>query len=474
MTNDTGKRVRERKSRPWLTATLWATGVLTTLALIAVTAVAHQAGALNDFLCGGDCGNSDVAAPDGLAAPSPASADVAGEPPVTADAEAVEAAVATALTEPMLGPHVGVSVRQLDGAELLSTSTDTFTPASTTKLLTGFAVLSALDPQQRFTTTTVLDGDRLILVGGGDPFLMATPDDRGFAARADLATLAERTATALTEQGVAPVSLGYDADLFTGPAESPDWESGYADVEVVSPISALWVDRGRYGGVRAADPALAAATLFAEQLAAHGLSVGAPVVASSPDGAAPLAEVKGGTVAQAVERMELNSDNGAAEVLARHAALARGGEASFEGAVTAIGEVLTGAGIDTAQLTQLDGSGLSRHNLMTPSLLTEVVTTAANEAPQLVGDLPVAGFTGSLAERFEGLSGRGLVRTKTGTLSQIHSLAGTVTTADGVVLAVAVMIDQADPAQGLAARIAVDAVVARLADCRCAASGAAA
>ena len=85
-----------------------------------------------------------------------------------------------------------------------------------------------------------------------------------------------------------------------------------------------------------------------------------------------------------------------------------------------------------------------------------------------MADLPVAGLTGTLVERFVGLAGRGQARVKTGALNQVHSLAGTVTTADGVVLTVAVMVDQADVTRALDARAAVDAVVAALASCSCA------
>ncbi len=427
----------------------------------------HQRGSLNQFLCEGPCSDEYVSAPDELDAPGTLDPLVSAASSEPADRSAVEAAIAAVRDQPVLGPHVGISVRTLKGTEIVGYQSDGHIPASTTKVLTGFAALVALDPEQRFETTTVLDGGSVVLVGGGDPFLMATPDDKGFAARADLATLAQRTVEQLAERGLTQISLGYDDTLFTGPAEHPSWSPGYAAQNSVSPISALWTDRGQVDGQRQADPAGTAAAQFAAELAARGIAVTSVAPREAPDGASDLAIVEGPTVAQAVERVELTSDNGGAEVLGRHVARALGLEPSFAGATQAITQVLDQAGVDTAGLYLADASGLSRDNRIAPSLLTDVLARSVTEAPTLVASLPVAGFSGSLAQRFVHLAGPGLVRAKTGLLNQVHSLAGVVTTADGVVLAVSVMSDTAVLEQPLEGRAAVDAVLASLAACTC-------
>jgi D-alanyl-D-alanine carboxypeptidase/D-alanyl-D-alanine-endopeptidase (penicillin-binding protein 4) len=58
------------------------------------------------------------------------------------------------------------------------------------------------------------------------------------------------------------------------------------------------------------------------------------------------------------------------------------------------------------------------------------------------------------------------VRAKTGTLNGVHSLAGTVVTADGRLLAFAVLADGATSSRG-AAEAALDEVAAELARCGC-------
>ncbi len=431
---------------------------------------AHGRGDLNDFLCEGPCGPEQVAAPADLSAPDPAGAAVSDLPGAAADPAAVEQAVSAALADPALGPSVGVSVRDLaTGESLVETTSAGLVPASTTKVLTGFAALSLLDPDERFTTRTVLSAGTLVLVGGGDPFLVTSPDQRGFAARADLVTLADRTVTALTENNLTATTLAWDASLFSGPADNPAWERSYVAEDIVTPTSALWVDRGAHSGRRDDDPAATAAATFANLLAQRGVAVTLTGPTSADAAAQSLASVSGGTVRQVVERTELASDNEAAEVLLRHVGLAAGGDGSTEAGVAAVRELLSAEGIDVSGLELNDGSGLSRVNAIPPGLLTAVIARADEATPSLLADLPVARFSGSLEGRFGRAPGGGLVRAKTGTLSGVHSLAGTVTTADGVVLAVAALTDGTEGPAALATQAALDALVGSLASCACAA-----
>jgi D-alanyl-D-alanine carboxypeptidase/D-alanyl-D-alanine-endopeptidase (penicillin-binding protein 4) len=123
-----------------------------------------------------------------------------------------------------------------------------------------------------------------------------------------------------------------------------------------------------------------------------------------------------------------------------------------------------------------DGSGLSRANRLSPRTLLSVIKTASDdENPGLhtvVADLPVAGFTGSLAYRFQtgDSAGLGTVRAKTGTLTGVHGLSGTVTSRDGAVLGFVAIADRVAPRNTLPARTRVDEIAAALAGCACAAT----
>jgi D-alanyl-D-alanine carboxypeptidase/D-alanyl-D-alanine-endopeptidase (penicillin-binding protein 4) len=350
-------------------------------------------------------------------------------------------------------------------------------PASTMKLLTTTAALETLGPTTRFRTSVRATGDRIVLVGGGDPFLMS--DRRAakglYPVRADLDTLATRTATALAQQGLAVVHLSYDASLFTGPQVNPAWPASYLPDDVVPRISALWVDEAKGPDRRyVADPARAAATVFAAALARHGIGVSGPVVPGrSASGATELAAVQSAQLGQIVERTLAVSDNKAAEVIGRQVGLAVGQNASFAGGARAVVQVLQGLGVDTSGAQVYDGSGLSRRDRLTPQTLLDVLqTVAAAGHPDLrdvITGLPVAGFTGSLQWRFDDApaAARGRVRAKTGTLTGVHGLAGIITDAQGDRMAFVAIADRVAVPNTLSARHTLDLIAGALAACPC-------
>jgi D-alanyl-D-alanine carboxypeptidase/D-alanyl-D-alanine-endopeptidase (penicillin-binding protein 4) len=84
----------------------------------------------------------------------------------------------------------------------------------------------------------------------------------------------------------------------------------------------------------------------------------------------------------------------------------------------------------------------------------------------LLSGLPVAGYDGTLFDRGDAGAAPGTVRAKTGTLLGVHALAGTVVTADGRLLAFAVIADESNGGEA-AAESALDDVAAALAGCGC-------
>ena len=121
-------------------------------------------------------------------------------------------------------------------------------------------------------------------------------------------------------------------------------------------------------------------------------------------------------------------------------------------------------GVPAEGFQLVDGSGLSRRDVLAPDTLLTILVRLYDESgltPWMTG-LPVAGRDGTLEARMKGTPAENNVRAKTGTMSNVRSLAGYVRTRDGEPLAFAIMVNnfEGTPAQALAA---IDAIAVRLA-----------
>ncbi|WP_406507410.1 D-alanyl-D-alanine carboxypeptidase/D-alanyl-D-alanine-endopeptidase [Streptomyces sp. NBC_00212] len=375
-------------------------------------------------------------------APAPSAPSVLaalGAPAAAPVPAALPAALDQLLADPALGPQPAASVLDAaTGRVLYAVRADAaMTPASTVKIATATAVLSALPPDHRFATRVMAPagGTALTLVGGGDPTLDRTR----------LAALADDTARALRSRSLDHVQLAYDISLFSGPAVHPIGAN-----ENLAPVVALMTNEGRTDdsdsgpATRTSDPAGDTARAFAELLRARGVQADAPVQGAAPAGAKPVASTLSAPLPEIVERMLTNSDNDIAEALNRATAIATGRPASFEGGAEAVPAQLAKLQLPLNGAVFADGSGLNRVDKVTAGLLTRLLAKAADPArpelrPILTG-LPVAGFTGTLSARYGTASAAtGLVRAKTGTLggAGVNTLAGTVVDASGHLLAFA-------------------------------------
>ncbi|WP_432105180.1 D-alanyl-D-alanine carboxypeptidase/D-alanyl-D-alanine endopeptidase [Streptomyces sp. bgisy091] len=382
-------------------------------------------------------------APDGPA-PAPSAPAVLGALgtaeglTTAAGAGDLKAALTPLLDVPALGSvRTGVVVDTATGKQVYARGAGTpMTPASTVKIATTAAALSALGPDHRIATKAVLSPDSrtLTLVGGGDPTL----------GEADLRALARGTARALQDAGTATVRLAYDTSRYSGPALHPIGPN-----ENIAPVSALMADEGRLDGSRkgpaprSSDPAGDAARTFSDLLTDAGVTVrSAPASGRAVRGSRTVATHLSQPLSALVERALTNSDNDIAEALARQTALKAGEPASFAGARRAVTARMKALGLPLAGTRFADGSGLDRADKVTAGLLAQLLALAAGPhhpelRPVLTG-LPVAGFSGTLGDRYTATSpATGLVRAKTGTLTGVNSLAGTAVDAQGRLLSFA-------------------------------------
>ncbi len=376
------------------------------------------------------------------------------------------------LSGQVLDPATGTVLWQQDPTTALM-------PGSTAKLLTASAALLTLDHQDRLRTTVLAGAEpgTVVLVGGGDPTLSAagpgTATGYPGAARLD-----DLVAQVRTHGPVRRVLV--DVSRYVGDAFAPGWFPADVAGGYIAPIEPIMLDGGREDpsqevSPRSAKPATAAAAELARRLGADPDTV---TVGYAPPGAAVLGAVSSPPVQDLVATALTESDNVLAEALAREVARATGAQPSFSGASQAVLSVLRGHGFDVSGAAMVDGSGLSVDDAVPATLLTELLGAAAAPdrsnadqqrtvalRPLLVG-LPVAGGSGTLADRYHGpaAGGRGWVRAKTGTLTGVNSLAGTVLDTEGRILVFALLSNGPNP---VSVRPRLDALAAGLRSCGC-------
>ena len=119
------------------------------------------------------------------------------------------------------------------------------------------------------------------------------------------------------------------------------------------------------------------------------------------------------------------------------------GESSQLG-LNVVKSFLTSIGIPPDGILQYDGSGLSRHDLITPSAVVALYTYMAKQSRNAQAwrdSLTIGGVDGTLASRFKGTAAANNMRGKTGTIDQVSALSGYVTTAGGEPLVVSFVVN---------------------------------
>ena len=414
--------------------------------------------------------------PSPVEAPGPQITGLAADAP-TPSATVLSGYAGTLAGDSLIpGATTGVSVIDVaTGTELVDHQASApLTPASSNKVLTAWASLSALGGGHRMETRAVLSGGTVTLVGGGDVLLAADAGDpSAVVGHTGLGDLARAAAAELTGQGVTSVGVALDDTLFTGPAWNSGWESG--NEAWVGQIQPIMVDVTAYGSTGyPADPAMEAARAFSQALSAAGITVTGEVTrAAAPAGATKLASVQSAPLADVLSVSIKASDNTMTEVEGRVLAAATGREASFTGAAQAVREQLQADGFDVTGLTLVDVCGLAKGDKVPAHLLAQIIARAAGADGGTVGRdlltaLPVGALDGTLSDRYVGTSAAGVVRAKTGSLDQTVSLTGTVVTADGRLLAYSVIIDGFPEGGMWSARTAMDNdLIVPLSGCGC-------
>lgn len=141
------------------------------------------------------------------------------------------------------------------------------------------------------------------------------------------------------------------------------------------------------------------------------------------------------------------------------------GEGSADAGRAAVARLLDDWGIGRDEVVAVDGSGLSRYNLVTPNAMVAVLAHVFADdrlREPFLDALPIAGVDGTLAERMKGTAAQGNLRAKTGSFSNARAIAGYVTAGNSEPLAFCIIANNynLDPP---AVDAATDAVLVALA-----------
>lgn len=389
-----------------------------------------------------------------------------------------------------LGARTGVAVCDADGRLLYGHRVgEVFAPASNMKLLAATAVLDGLGVDHHFTTTFRLRGGRLVVEASGDPnWIHGTENAPEHVFAAVASALQRRGVTTIG-------GIDLEPGTFAGPGRPAGWpqdqlytyycaptgpfvlEQGTfllgiaapagataAQVDLVAPPVDLPIQgsiavadgskgatygaldlglavqvRGRFYRrsppvqIRTAvtEPALWYTAALRHALVAGGIDIGGVPATTAAD---LIVYEHKSDLRPAIERMLEDSSNFDAEQCLRVLGDRVRQDGSLAGGVAAMQQQLTvRLGQVPDGVTILDGSGLSKANRVTPGLLAAalIATSRGPAGAVLRACLPVAGRSGTLADRFIGSDLIGRVRAKTGWIRGASALSGVVDCADG-------------------------------------------
>ncbi|MBB4805053.1 D-alanyl-D-alanine carboxypeptidase/D-alanyl-D-alanine-endopeptidase (penicillin-binding protein 4) [Chryseobacterium defluvii] len=364
-------------------------------------------------------------------------------------------------------------------------------PASTTKLLTTETALSLLGENYRWMTQLeysgsidengVLNGN-LYIVGSGDPSLGTNK-----AGAWSYKEIVSDFVSGISREGIKKVNgdIIIQTALFKGNIsrlpENVVWlennnyylpagttqEINPANEKLivkkgnsfsaekkyfyVSPYMNQMVYADKYDGdgiltTKLPDAPAYLANSFKTTLVKSGVSVTGKVTPRMTDGTPEsrkmISAYKSPTLADIVYYTNQHSDNSLAEALLKTVGFQKLGDQTSESGRSVVTEHLKDISFDLNGLSYVDGSGLSRSNLVTPISQVKYLTSLMNEKyyKTYLTSLPIGGQSGTLKRMFLG-TGNGQIFAKTGTLSRVKTLAGYMKTNSGKTLVFSLLVN---------------------------------
>lgn len=298
-------------------------------------------------------------------------------------------------------------------------------PASNEKLPVAVTALAILRPSYTIPTELRAQGQqsdsvwngKLVLKGYGDPSLSGS--DLG------------RFARAVENAGITRVTgaIVGDESFFDQVRVGPGWKASFYKDEC-PPLSALIVNRGHFKGHITSRPALAAAKILRAKLVDRGIRVdGRARVGHAGPSPTFVMTAQSPALRWLVRTMNRQSDNFYAETFTKLLGALEAGDGSTRAGAKVIKSELRSRGVPMRGVVISDGSGLSAYDRLTARAMARLLRSALADSgisDVFVDSLPVAGVSGTLADRMESGPAYRNVYAKTGTTDAASALSGYV------------------------------------------------
>ena len=402
--------------------------------------------------------------------------------------------------------HWGVLVQNLDSPTTLynRNASKYFTPASVTKLMTTAAALQALSPNYRIRTSVIENGNGVVqVVGRGDPSLKS--EQLEVLAKQLRQKGVRRINKLIANDGyfkgeaVEPSWMWEDIQFYYGapvnslmlnenaavirlypqrvgrrlllkwdnPLDASGWKvvnqtvtsrkgtKKYIEVKRDLKGQILYLKGQVPEGSRPDVTAIAVfnpiqnfLTHFRQSLKKQGISVAGAYRGTSKTSGRELAAVQSAPLSELIAETNINSNNLYAEALLKALATKtseRNQSTTGEG-LKVMKSTLSRIGVDPNAYRLVDGSGLSRKDLISPQALVQTLQGMAKSpyASVFRASLPVAGKNGTLKYRFKDIAPQGLVQAKTGTMTGVITLAGYVNAPNYGPVVFSIMVNQTE------------------------------
>ncbi len=329
------------------------------------------------------------------------------------------------------GTHAvrGIAIQSLQTGQIVYVKNFNlpFVPASNMKLFTAAAALIYLGPAYQYHTTIYRNNNDIYMKYTGDPDLTAQQ--------------VKNLIRQLKQSGISRIKGNFyiDNSQYDNYDIAPGWMWDDLKYCYAAPVDAVMINHNCIVPLNSTiddnDPAIqfpyhTATTLIYQSLQQNHIFLQGKILSGTVDRQAKIiADQVSQPLSALVTQMLKNSDNLIANSLLKTLGSTYFKQAgNWDNGVLAMQTILNQRyHINFSQAKIVDGSGLSRYDLITPQQTLQLLNYVYHDqaiAIYFINALPIAGYDGTLKNRMLSRNIMGRVHAKTGTMGGVSSLSG--------------------------------------------------